>query len=36
MVGSCRRRAVVGPYTGPVAHALVHHVRCPVVLVLHD
>ncbi|GHH94540.1 universal stress protein [Streptomyces capillispiralis] len=36
VVGSRRRRTVVGSRTGPVAHALVHHVRCPVVLVPHD
>ncbi|WP_257004487.1 universal stress protein [Streptomyces sp. SA15] len=36
VVGSRRRRAVVGPHTGPVAHALIHHVHCPVALVPHD
>ncbi|MFH8498614.1 universal stress protein [Streptomyces coeruleorubidus] len=35
IVGS-RRRAWVGPHTGPVAYALIHHVHCPVVLVPHD
>ncbi|MFF5978925.1 universal stress protein [Streptomyces olindensis] len=36
VVGSRRRRAAAGPRTGPVAHALIHHVRCPVALVPHD
>jgi nucleotide-binding universal stress UspA family protein len=36
VVGSRRSRAPVGSRTGPVAHALIHHVREPVVLVPHD
>ncbi|CAM5448726.1 putative Universal stress protein [Streptomyces afghaniensis 772] [Streptomyces afghaniensis] len=36
VVGSRRRRAVVGPHAGPVAHALIHHMPCPVALVPHD
>ncbi|MDN0199140.1 universal stress protein [Streptomyces sp. S.PNR 29] len=36
VVGSRRRPAGVGPRTGPVAHALIHHVSCPVALVPHD
>jgi nucleotide-binding universal stress UspA family protein len=36
VVGRRRRRAAVGSRTGPVAHALIHHVNRPVVLVPHD
>ncbi|MEV1063613.1 universal stress protein [Streptomyces sp. NPDC050263] len=36
VVGRRRRRAEVGSHTGPVAHALLHHVHRPVVLVPHD
>ncbi len=36
VVGRRRRHAAVGSHTGPVAHALIHHVRCPVMLVPHD
>jgi len=36
VVGHRRRRTAVGPYTGPVAHALIHHVNRPVALVPHD
>lgn len=36
VVGRRRRRSAVGSHTGPVAHALIHHVSCPVVLVPHD
>ncbi|MFI8191583.1 universal stress protein [Streptomyces sp. NPDC085946] len=36
VVGHRVRRAAIGARTGPVAHALVHHVREPVVLVPHD
>ncbi|MFF4656080.1 universal stress protein [Streptomyces sp. NPDC001381] len=36
VVGRRRRRTAVGPHTGPVAHALLHHVRRPVALVPHD
>jgi len=35
VVGRRRRRAV-GPHASPVAHALIHHVRCPLALVPHD
>ncbi|ANS70130.1 hypothetical protein SLINC_7906 [Streptomyces lincolnensis] len=27
--------ARIGPHTGPVAHAVMHHVRCPVAIVSH-
>ncbi|WP_369029824.1 MULTISPECIES: universal stress protein [Streptomyces] len=36
VVGRRRRRVGVGPHTGPVVHALIHHVPQPVVLVPHD
>ncbi len=37
VVGRRGRRAAPGrPHTGPVAHALIHHVGCPVALVPHD
>ncbi|MGW3942947.1 universal stress protein [Streptomyces phaeochromogenes] len=36
VVGRRRRRTAVGSHTGPVAHALIHHVDRPVVLVPHD
>ncbi|MEU3795247.1 universal stress protein [Streptomyces fructofermentans] len=36
VVGRRRRRAAVGSRTGPVAHALIHHVDRPVVVVPHD
>ncbi|KOU77427.1 stress-inducible protein [Streptomyces sp. MMG1533] len=36
VVGRRRRRGTVGSHTGPVAHALIHHVSRPVVLVPHD
>ncbi|WP_406005162.1 universal stress protein [Streptomyces sp. NBC_00637] len=36
VVGRRRRRTAVGMHTGPVAHALFHHVRPPVVSVPHD
>ncbi|GGM17822.1 stress-inducible protein [Streptomyces fumigatiscleroticus] len=36
VVGRRRRCAVIGSHTGPVAHALIHHVSCPVALVPHD
>ncbi|WP_316751890.1 universal stress protein [Streptomyces herbicida] len=36
VVGRRRRRVAVGSHTGPVAHALVHHVHRPVALVPHD
>jgi nucleotide-binding universal stress UspA family protein len=36
VVGRRRRRIAVGSHTGPVAHALIHHVHRPVALVPHD
>jgi len=36
VVGRRKRRTAIGPHTGPVAHALIHHVSRPVVLVPHD
>jgi nucleotide-binding universal stress UspA family protein len=36
VVGRRRRPATVGPHLGPVAHALLHHVHRPVVVVPHD
>ncbi|MFF1442770.1 universal stress protein [Streptomyces sp. NPDC058295] len=36
VVGCRKRRTGIGPHTGPVAHALIHHVSRPVVLVPHD
>ncbi|WP_369232068.1 universal stress protein [Streptomyces sp. R21] len=36
IVGRRRRRAAVGSRTGPVAHALIHRVTCPVTVVPHD
>lgn len=36
VAGHRMRRAAIGAHTGPVAHALIHHVREPVVLVPHD
>ncbi|MEU1571296.1 universal stress protein [Streptomyces collinus] len=36
VMGRRRRRAAVGSHTGPVAHALIHHVARPVALVPHD
>ncbi|MER5435241.1 universal stress protein [Streptomyces sp. NPDC002588] len=36
VAGRRRRRAAVGSRIGPVAHALLHHVHRPVVLVPHD
>ncbi|MFF4544646.1 universal stress protein [Streptomyces sp. NPDC001406] len=36
VVGRRRRRIAVGSHTGPVAHALIHHVQRPVALVPHD
>ncbi|WP_316528585.1 universal stress protein [Kitasatospora brasiliensis] len=35
VVGRRIRRTLVGAHLGPVAHAAVHHVRCPVALVPH-
>ncbi|MFD7708338.1 universal stress protein [Streptomyces sp. NPDC059786] len=36
VIGRRRRHGPVGPHTGPVAHALIHHVGRPVVLVPHE
>ncbi|MBO1333029.1 universal stress protein [Streptomyces sp. VRA16 Mangrove soil] len=36
VVGRRPRRAGVGPHTGPVTHAVLHHVACPVVVVPHE
>ncbi|MBN0042728.1 universal stress protein [Streptomyces actuosus] len=36
VIGTRRRGRPVGGHTGPVAHALIHHVRCPVALVPHE
>ncbi|UXY32288.1 universal stress protein [Streptomyces sp. HUAS TT20] len=36
VVGRRSRPARLGARTGPVAHAVMHHVRCPVVIVPHD
>ncbi|MFF4113483.1 universal stress protein [Streptomyces sp. NPDC001714] len=35
-VGRRIRPARLGPHTGPVAHAVMHHVRCPVAIVPHE
>ncbi|WP_046729451.1 universal stress protein [Streptomyces humi] len=35
-VGRRIRPARLGVHTGPVAHAVMHHVRCPVAIVPHD
>ncbi|KUO17730.1 universal stress protein [Streptomyces dysideae] len=35
-VGRKVRPARVGMHTGPVAHAVMHHVRCPVAIVPHE
>ncbi|MGC0343140.1 nucleotide-binding universal stress UspA family protein [Streptomyces sp. SLBN-8D4] len=36
VVGRRIRPAVLGAHTGPVAHAVVHHARCPVAVVPHE
>ncbi|MDQ0958145.1 nucleotide-binding universal stress UspA family protein [Streptomyces sp. B4I13] len=36
VVGRRPRHAAVGARTGPVAHAVIHHVGCPVAVVPHD
>ncbi|MDC0765357.1 universal stress protein [Streptomyces sp. HD] len=36
VVGRRIRPARIGTHTGPVAHAVMHHVRCPVAIVPHD
>ncbi|MGW7210716.1 universal stress protein [Streptomyces sp. NPDC054837] len=33
VIGACRRRGRLGPQLGPIAHVLLHHSHCPVVLV---
>ncbi|MES5824777.1 universal stress protein [Streptomyces sp. RG80] len=35
-VGCKIRPARIGTHTGPVAHAVMHHVRCPVAIVPHE
>ncbi len=35
-VGRRIRPARIGTHTGPVAHAVMHHVRCPVAIVPHE
>ncbi|MEU3340727.1 universal stress protein [Streptomyces sp. NPDC006668] len=35
VVGRRIRPARLGPHTGPVAHAVLHHARCPVAIVPH-
>ncbi|WP_155056048.1 universal stress protein [Streptomyces blattellae] len=35
-VGRKIRPARIGTHTGPVAHAVMHHVRCPVAIVPHE
>ncbi|GAA3816418.1 universal stress protein [Streptomyces phyllanthi] len=35
-VGRRIRPARIGAHTGPVAHAVMHHVRCPVAIVPHE
>ena len=36
VAGRRRRRTAIGSHTGPVAHALIHHVNRPLALVPHD
>ncbi len=36
VVGRRIRHAAVGVHIGPVTHAVIHHVRCPVAVVPHD
>ncbi|KIZ16151.1 universal stress protein [Streptomyces natalensis] len=36
VVGRGRHRHALAPRVGPVAHAAIHHVTCPVVVVPHD
>ncbi|MEU9043656.1 MULTISPECIES: universal stress protein [unclassified Kitasatospora] len=36
VVGRRVRRTLLGSHLGPVAHAAIHHVHCPVALVPHD
>jgi nucleotide-binding universal stress UspA family protein len=36
VVGRRIRPARLGPHTGPVAHAVLHHARCPVAIVPHE
>jgi nucleotide-binding universal stress UspA family protein len=33
VIGRRSRRAPIGPRLGPVAHAVIHHARCPVAIV---
>ncbi|MFF1682932.1 universal stress protein [Streptomyces sp. NPDC058256] len=36
VVGRRKHRPALGPSLGPVAHAAIHHARCPVAVVPHD
>ncbi|QKV90627.1 universal stress protein [Streptomyces sp. NA02950] len=36
VVGRRRHRPALAPRLGPVAHAVIHHARCPVAVVPHD
>ncbi|MGK3938267.1 universal stress protein [Streptomyces caeruleatus] len=36
VVGRRVREARLGPHTGPVTHAAIHHARCPVAVVAHS
>ncbi|MYW69831.1 universal stress protein [Streptomyces sp. SID8379] len=36
VVGRRARRAAIGAHAGPVTHAVIHHVDCPVAVVPHD
>ncbi|MFJ9012133.1 universal stress protein [Streptomyces canus] len=36
VVGRRIRPARLGPHTGPITHAVLHHVRCPVAVVPHE
>ncbi|MEU6394682.1 universal stress protein [Streptomyces sp. NPDC046939] len=36
VVGRRPRHTGLGPHTGPVTHAVIHHVACPVAVVPHD
>jgi nucleotide-binding universal stress UspA family protein len=36
IVGRRNRASRLGTHTGPVAHAMMHHARCPVAIVPHD
>ncbi|QPK49234.1 universal stress protein [Streptomyces gardneri] len=36
VVGRHTRRSGVGPHLGHVAHAVLHHSRAPVAVIVHD